>query len=90
MLQGGDVMGRLKRYMIPLKKEPQVFDGISDTPEPLSLHTPTRASHCQYIYNDDMKNPDFCKQPQTHDSYCQEHFDLCCPGQRPRARIGWQ
>lgn len=64
-----------------------------DTSDPLApeaRYTPTPASHCQYIHNDDMKDPDFCKRPKTHDSYCKDHFELCCPGQVARQRLGWR
>lgn len=88
------VIGRCNRAGIALndsrERRPDGIRTGSDTPEPLSLHTPTRGSTCQFIHNDDMKKPGFCKRPKTHDSYCKDHFELCCPGQVARQRLGWR
>ncbi|MCK4788294.1 MAG: hypothetical protein KAV87_31420 [Desulfobacteraceae bacterium] len=88
------IIGRCSRASIPLNDSRQRRPGrlrtASDAPAPLSLHTPTQASHCQYIHNDDMKTPDFCKKPKTHDSYCEEHHRICCPGEQARQKLGWR
>lgn len=87
------VAGRLWRvsgFIKDAKKAgAQAFDGIPDTPEPLSLHTPTRASHCQYpIGNPKKLDFHFCGQPKAQGSYCQEHYDLCHNTTAPR--LGWR
>lgn len=65
------------------KKEPQVFDGISDTPEPLTLYTPTQGPVCQCITNDDMKKPEFCgKEVVGRTSWCETHYAEFCNKER--------
>lgn len=89
------IIGRCSRASIPLQAQggrpPSTALGLAgpDTPEPLSLPTPTRASHCQYPIGD-PKEPGFhfCGQPKAQGSYCQEHFELCHNTQAQR--LGWR